>query len=195
MNTPNQFPPMTGPEIHCVLDLETLGTAPGSVILSIGAVLVQDGLVTDRFYRVIRPSSCEKMGMKCDAATALWWLTQNNRARVEVAEADTWGIPLPHALREFSEFVQGSDTLWGNGSDFDNIHLERAYQLCGLPRPWKYTANRCLRTLRALHPGISHAPPPLIKHHALHDAEYEARILIDILEHLAPSAIDHLPAA
>src|SRR4051812_3766510 len=61
-----------------MIDLETLGTLPGSVILSIGAVAFDELSVAPGagFYKVISTISCESCGLTKDEATEKWWLDQ-----------------------------------------------------------------------------------------------------------------------
>ena len=51
-----------------MLDLETLGNKPGSVIASIGAVKFGDGKIIDKFYRTINMQSCVRIGIALDDA-------------------------------------------------------------------------------------------------------------------------------
>ena len=67
-----------------MVDLETLGTAPGSVILSIGAVRfdVEKGLL-DEFYVNIDVESSQRLGLTIDGDTVMWWLKQSDAARAK----------------------------------------------------------------------------------------------------------------
>lgn len=61
---------------HVMVDLETLGTKPGSVILSIGAVTFDlDGSGRDgrTFYQRVNIQSCLDAGMTVDGDTVEWW--------------------------------------------------------------------------------------------------------------------------
>lgn len=70
-----------------MVDLETLGTAPGSVILSIGAVRfdVEEGLL-DEFYVNIDVESSQRLGLTIDGATVMWWMKQSDAARAKLSE-------------------------------------------------------------------------------------------------------------
>lgn len=61
---------------NIMLDLETLGTCPGSVILQIGAVRSNNGL-----ERTITIDSCLRAGLTVDGDTIGWWLRQSEAAR------------------------------------------------------------------------------------------------------------------
>lgn len=170
---------------HVILDLETLGTRPGSVILTIGAVLLSKSGIEDNFYRAIQIESCAAAGLKIDPSTLLWWMDQEKPA-IDAAFHDEAAITLDQALQEFAIWIPASFAkvpLWGNGANFDNSLLEAAHLAAQLPVPWKYSQDRCFRTLRALHPEIEAPewPTDSIKHHALHDAQHEAEHLYQIL--------------
>lgn len=169
---------------HIVLDLETLGTRPGAIILTIGAALLTRAGVEDTYYRVIDPASCVTAGLKCDISTIKWWMRQDQAAQDHALDEDA-AVSLDTALTEFAHWLplSGDYHLWGNGADFDNAILENAYHATDSTVPWKYYQNRCFRTLRALHPEIEAPewPEGNIKHHSLHDALHEAEHLYEIL--------------
>lgn len=67
-----------------MIDIETLGTAPGSVILSIGAVaFVRDRMPEDwrEFSSVISVESSKSCGLTTDQSTIDWWKRQDSYAR------------------------------------------------------------------------------------------------------------------
>ena len=183
-----------------MVDLETLGTAPGSVILSIGAVRFGDELLPGRVdltpenscYLTANVESSVAAGLTMDASTVMWWLGQSDAARAAVSGAKQ---PLYDMLARFhywathlEPMVTTSpetpvDELWGNGADFDNVLLAEAYKAIGMAAPWKHRANRCYRTLRALRPDIEFVPPT-VAHDALEDALAQANHAVKILQAL-----------
>jgi hypothetical protein len=164
---------------NVMLDLETFGTSPNSVILAIGAVHFETEIVSI-FYQRVDPQSCVNHGLVMDVATILWWLDQADAARREVIT--TSRMPLPEALRAFSVWIPASSQVWGNGASFDNVILGSAYAACGMVKPWDFYDDRCYRTLKALKPGIQMTEPPTIKHHALADARAQALHCIKLLQ-------------
>ena len=164
-----------------MLDLETLGTKPGSVIVAIGATKFDlDGVKADPFYSRVCPESCVKAGLQIDTSTIMWWLTQKDEARLEITKP---GKQLSEALSIFSLWVgqEGDVEVWGNGASFDNALLSAAYDAIGQKRPWKYAGDRCYRTVKNLYPHIT-----LIRkgehHNALDDAITQTEHLIEILK-------------
>ena len=172
-----------------MVDLETLGTAPGSVILAIGAVRFDDTKILDEFYVNINPESCIAAGLHMDVSTVMWWMGQSDEARKALVAGEA--LVLQEALAEFGKWALsiGSnvsipvDELWGNGSDFDNVLLAHAFAAAQLPLPWSFRTHRCYRTVRSL----VHSVPfekPAVAHNALEDARAQAKHLVEMLEHL-----------
>jgi DNA polymerase III epsilon subunit-like protein len=159
-----------------MLDLETLGTRPGSVILAIGAARVGGPQTSRTFYARIDPASCERAGLTMDLATVMWWLGRPAAARREILKC---GEPLAEVLGRFAEWLGDDDVeVWANAPSFDCALLGAAYERLGMKLPWKFWNERCFRT--AAHLLRSRAAPKErvgIKHHALDDALTQAKRL------------------
>jgi hypothetical protein len=161
-----------------MLDLETLGNKPGSVIVAVGAVKFADGKITSTFYARVDPQSCIDAGLKVDVATVMWWLKQSDAARLEITKT---GEPLAVVLSNFARWLGDADAeVWGNGAAFDNVLLADAYEALRLPRPWKFWNDRCYRTMKSLHPEVP-MPRAGTHHNALDDATDQAFHLMSIL--------------
>lgn len=140
-----------------VVDLETLGRAPGCQVLEIGAAVFHPNGGVGQFQAHPSLFDQKKLGLDVDPATLLWWLgPELDHARVEVlaghrdegAHADR----LTAALSKFGAWLDslGLDRevrIWGNGASFDLGILGALYDAAGMPRPWKFWAERDLRTL------------------------------------------------
>jgi len=165
-----------------MLDIETLGTRPGSVITSIGAVKFGQGQIWSEFYTRIDMQSAVDAGLVIDPSTLLWWLKQSPAARSELLKPS---IPLAQALQKFSEWVEDPDAeVWGNGVGFDNVLLATAYAYLQVKPPWTHWNDRCYRTLKNLNPRCE-MDREGVHHHALDDARSQAIHLMDILSPLA----------
>jgi len=161
-----------------MIDLETFGTKPGSVIVSLGAVKFDDRKILEEFYERIDAESCTKLGLKINPATVMFWLTQPDEPRNEICKP---GKPLQEVLLNFTQWVGTEDLeVWGNGATFDNVLLSCAYDVAGLNRPWKYSGDRCYRTVKNLYPEIEMEREGVL-HNALDDARDQAKHLIKIL--------------
>lgn len=166
---------------HVMVDLETLGNNSNSVIVAIGAVAFGAQGCRDTFYKVVDPESCVRVGLHMDTSTVMWWLNREQAARDAICQP---GTPLGDALLGLYNWYPDGACLWGNGATFDNVILDNAYKAIGLTPPWKYTAHRCYRTVKALFP-IDETPFEGVKHNALADAAHQAKHLIDIAASLA----------
>jgi hypothetical protein len=172
-----------------MIDVETLGTRPGSTILSIGAVPFHAGgypLFEEGFYFVVNRQSCAAAGLREDPRTVAWWEGQDEAAARVVHEASSGGAPIADALRELVRWFRAHgpiEGVWANGAAFDLPILDEAFIRCGYGgSPWSHKQQRCYRTLRALYPSIPAEPQPkLVAHNALDDAIFQARHAAAIL--------------
>lgn len=175
--------------MHVMMDLETLDTRPGAVILSIGAVVFdyKNDLLGAEFHQIINVDSSVKAGCTISESTQKWWSEQSDEAKKTLNDAkEGKGKDLKDALNGFGHYLDllgappSKICLWGNGSDFDNVLLIAAYEKAGMTPPWKFYNNRCYRTLKSLKPGIK-----LVRegtyHNALDDAKTQARHAIQLL--------------
>lgn len=172
---------------NCMVDLETQGTVPGSIILSIGAVFfsASEGL-GEKFHVVINKDSAQSVGLKADKSTLEWWDKQSHEAKATVRAAESAdSTPIQSALVEFNTWLKkhseiGKLKLWGNGADFDQPILVGAYRACSIEPAWKFYNNRCYRTLKNLFPAV-----PLVRqgtyHNAIDDAITQADHAISIV--------------
>jgi hypothetical protein len=135
-----------------MIDIETLGTAPGSVILSIGAVCFdQRGVHHDKkAHWTIDPKSCVAQGLTIDPDTVAWWMRQSDAARVAAFAVEP--LHLIRALSSLHEWyeMQAGEKVWCHGATFDVPLLDAAYRAVYVQAPWHFSAVRCTRTLYEL---------------------------------------------
>ena len=74
---------------NVMVDLETMGTRPGSVIVSIGAIEFdpQSARLGRTFYQTCSIKSAVDVGLAMDPETVTWWLQQSEGARGELIKA------------------------------------------------------------------------------------------------------------
>lgn len=160
-----------------MLDVETLGSSPGSFICAVGAVAFGQGKITAEFYQRVDPEDCARHGLRIEASTVLWWMRQNDEARSELCRP---GLPLLTVLTEFAAWLGDGNKaeIWGNGASFDQPILDAAYRACALTTPWVYYNCRCYRTIKAIYPEIV---APKNAHNALEDARNQANHLMQLM--------------
>lgn len=167
-----------------MVDLETMGTRPGSVIVSLGAIEFDPNTARlgRTFYQTCSIASSVDVGLAMDPQTVSWWLGQSEDARKELIDAKG---DLKSTLLDFSRWLGSTETkMWGCGSDFDNALLAEAYNRAGEAVPWKFWNNRCYRTMKSLFPKVK-LEREGTHHNALDDAIYQAKHLQLIMREIA----------
>lgn len=166
-----------------MVDLETLGTIPGSVIISIGAVPFNEMEVAEEgFYRAIKRESCEVIGLRVSAETLAWWDRQAPEARKVLIDPEA--VQIEEALLAFNEWIgelPSSVRLWGNGANFDNPLLACAFHATGYEPNYRFFNERCYRTVKNQFPDIALERTGTY-HNALDDARCQAEHLVQICQ-------------
>lgn len=167
--------------MHYMIDLETMGTAPGSVIVAIGAVAFDAEKIHDTLYQTVSLESAMAWGLTVDPGTIMWWMQQSDAARAEICEPMYRDLFI--ALDTMCEWMRlptdGISGVWGNGATFDNVLIRVAMEKTGVRPPWKFWQDKCYRTVKGAHPEID-----IVKegtaHKAIDDALSQAKHLMVI---------------
>lgn len=177
-----------------MIDLETLGTKPGSAILSIGAVRFKARLSDfgedyvpqsagrlreDSFYMKVHLPDSIRQGFSVDGDTIKWWMRQSDEARAAAFPQDRQ-CDVGQVARSFRDWfvLEKESFVWGNGANFDIPLMESFLGNAGLRTPWKYTNVRCFRTLKNLVGYDTRlVPPNELAHDALADAVHQAQVM------------------
>jgi DNA polymerase III epsilon subunit-like protein len=158
---------------HLMIDLETMGNKSYSSIISIAALEfdINTGNTGKEFYKAVSLESCMVNGLLPNADTIMWWMQQNEEARLELVNAEK--VSIYEALLDFAGLFSKQDyQVWGNSARFDLGLLENAFHGLHMDIPWKFYNERCVRTLAAFKPDIKkkicdeHVG---VAHNALHD--------------------------
>lgn len=168
-------------QVHVMADLETLGRKPGCVVLSIGAVRFDplapmDSPLNEQFHVRLEVEEQERLGLRVEAETALWWMDQGEAAQHLLKLSVT--PHLSRVLNLFRGFCAGSTTLWSNPPRFDVEILESLHTAAGVGFPYPHYQVADLRGLReaARLLGLpDHKEPNEKQHDALSDAIAQAR--------------------
>ena len=143
--------------LSLMLDIETLGTGPNSIILEIGAVQFnpKTGETFQKFSAYPTVQSCVDTGLTLDEPTFLWWLDQSKEAREAIVDKSR--EPLENCLKDLKSFVQHTHVMnprharkvdiWANPPHFDIARLEEAYSAVGVEPAWGHRWIRCCRTV------------------------------------------------
>ena len=174
---------------NMMIDIETLGNVPYSVILSIRAVEFnhKTGRTGREFYCIIDPVSCQKHGLKIEASTVLWWLAQSSEARSEFI-GNKVKLDIKTALTHFSKYLSKCDkkvNIWANSPSFDCARIREAYTLVQIKDvPWSYRQERDYRTLVAQYPNGLPKNKNRVQHNALDDCYNQIESLVFVLNNL-----------
>ena len=163
---------------NVMVDIESLGTTPGSAILSIGACVFESvgHPGRDEYYRNIDFLDSTFVGLTLNPSTVKWWSEQSPEA-IRVLTKNP--VSLKGALNTFSVFLQKDDQVWAKGPDFDLVLLRAAYDIVGIRAPWSFRLTRDVRTILAMAELAGQKKPypstfeGFIKHFALHDARLQ----------------------
>lgn len=172
-----------------VVDEESLSTEPNAALYSIGATMIDDLEIVDRFYVNIDPQSCLDVGLHQSQSTMDWWAKQGEAAQ-NVLLHDR--VPLRQALQMWSDWIakhtdgRNVPRLMGNGPCADNMWLNSAYKACGMKNPvpfWNDIDHRTLNWIGGKWLGVTKEDIDFkgVKHRAGDDAEHEARHAIMVL--------------
>ena len=161
---------------HAMIDLETLGTKPDCVILTLRAIKF-DPFTNEEphsgLYQKLDIDEQDNLKRTRDESTIEWWGKQTQSVQEE-AFSEEGRISLDQMTKEINKFLVGVDVVWAQGPAFDIVILENLYQQLGLPIPWNFWQIRDSRTLFSL---LSKDPRKAIQqeaHNALADCYYQA---------------------
>jgi len=157
---------------HATIDIETLGTSPDTVVLTIGGIkfdpMADDGLHSQFYYRLDADEQIE-MGRTVDEKTLEWWDKQDEEVKKEALET-TGRVSTEQSLKALNKWLVGVDKIWCQGPVFDIGILENLYKQIGLHHNWPFYIIRDSRTLFSLMDKDPRKEIDFKAHNALADA-------------------------
>lgn len=164
-----------------MVDIETLGTGPNSVILSIGAVEFDPvtGKTFDGFFIKINSKDCYKHGLQSDIDTIVWWIKQKPNLH-DFGQ----GYNLKYSLEQFIYFIitHRADNIWANSPSFDLVILKNAFNKVDLQAPWNFRDEKDVRTVSSLFPEIKQNCEFIgERHNSIDDCKHQIRYLCQML--------------
>lgn len=148
---------------HLMLDIETLGTEPGAVILSIAAVEfdLETGETGKEFFAQIDLEDSVQHGFNIDPKTLKWWLEQNPevlKQNISIPKGSESICTVKSVISEleahFKYVYSNNVKVWGNSNRFDMGLLIPYIQKVTNKPLWKYSNERDVRTLVSFAPQI-----------------------------------------
>lgn len=176
------------------VDIETLGTTPGSTILSIGALVFdpKTGDVKSSYEGFINPLLALQGGYGVDLNTMMWWMKQEDDARAIFDTCEGTGTDMRGTLEEFATWwkVNAKDGYMLS-HDFDKQLLRFAFEKEKIKCPWHFRDHLDQRTFDAMvskreldtiWEKVMFQNPNIVEHSALGDAKKQAFRTVEILE-------------
>ncbi len=163
-----------------MLDLETLGTTPNSIIVSLAAVKfsLSKGIMSE-FTVNIDPKDSKRYGLTMDQDTLDWW------SRQPKATVDAWrlnAVPLKSAMDQFVDWY-GPKTMptWAKGGQcFDFPILETSLKTVGHRTPYHFRDCMDYRTVINLF-DFKDWKKKSVSHCALDDCKDQCAVLMPLL--------------
>jgi hypothetical protein len=175
-----------------MLDLETLSTRHNAAVIQLAAVQFNPvtGETFGMFNKSIGLESLVLIGADISQSTTNWWKSQSQEAKDKVLLNFSDKRNVQEVLEDFALWLRAVGafndvTLWGNGPAFDMSKLAATYELLGKEKPWKYSNERCVRTLVALKPDVK----TLIQfdgtaHDAIDDCLHQIKLVNHVFQHI-----------
>lgn len=162
--------------VHAMIDLETLGTRPDGVILSIGGVKFDPNTdrIFDDFYYKLDVDEQTSRGRSIDPDTMDWWAKQEPDV-VEAAFGLEDRASVDTMLDHLKRWCVGADAYWAQGPTFDMCMLENLYLQYNKPYPWPFWKVRDSRTLFGIMPKDPRKALNFEAHNALEDCRAQAK--------------------
>jgi len=157
---------------HATIDIETLGTTPDTVVLTIGGIkfdpMADDELHSQFYYKLDADEQIE-MGRTVDEKTLEWWETQPEEIKAEALDPNDRFL-VEETLKALNKWLVGVDKIWCQGPVFDIGILENLYKQIGLHHNWPFYIIRDSRTLFGLMDKDPRKEMNFAAHNALADA-------------------------
>jgi 3' exoribonuclease, RNase T-like len=180
--------------LHAMIDMETLDTAPSTVILTIGAVLFDPrgvGIIDRIELRPTIDEQTDVYGRTISNDTLRWWSEQSPDA-INEAMGDQGRISYKECMEKLYKFCWQRDKVWSNGSVFDIMVAENAFRDLDMKFPWNFWDIRDCRTIYDV-AGVSLKDSGHVtSHKAVEDAERQAIVVQKAYQKLIHAGMTHI---
>lgn len=170
-----------------MIDLETLGVEPDSVVMTLGAIKFDPFSDAEPHSPLYLRGDVEEQTefpyeRSIDENTLAWWAKQPESIREE-AFGDHDRVTVQEMLRQLNKWAVGLDYIWCQGPTFDFVILQHLYKSAKKPVPWNYWQIRDSRTLFAMMPSDPRKAIQEELHNALADCYYQAKCVQQSYKH------------
>ena len=172
---------------HGMIDLETLGVNPDSVLMTVGAVKFNPfGSAEPHaplYLRCDIEEQSEKLGRTIDDNTMEWWTKQPKKIQDEAFGEHKDRVNMDQLTKALNKFCVGVDQLWCQGPLFDYAILQNLYKNIKKPCPWNFWQIRDSRTVFSMMPSDPRKAIQEEMHNALADCYYQAKCIQSTYKH------------
>lgn len=161
---------------HAMIDIETLGTEPDCVVLSVGACKFNPYNLEEPHTRTLwRPSADTQMdsGRSVLESTLQWWARLPQHIQDE-AFSEEGRVPLDQFFKELNKYLVGVDKIWCQGPQFDMVILENLFTQFEHHKGWAFWQIMDCRTIFNMMPVDPRKAIQQNLHSADADAYYQA---------------------
>ena len=157
---------------HAMIDIETLGTEPTSVILSVGGVKFDPFTSIEPFegkhWKLDVDAQTDKNRL-VDDNTLQWWAKQDAIIQERAFSTDD-RCDVDTFMKDLNKWLVGCETIWCQGPQFDMVILEDFFKTFEHHMNWFYWQVSDCRTLFKMMP----VDPRKAIQENLHDAQADA---------------------
>ena len=172
---------------HGMIDLETLGTGPGTTVLTLGAVKFDPYTLQESHTPLYMHLDIEEQTEVYDRSisddTMAWWSRQPQAIQDDAFGEHHQRYSVADTIKNLNRWCVGLDSIWCQGPTFDFVILEDFYRMAGEPCPWNYWQIRDSRTLFSLMPKDPRKAINFAAHNALEDCRVQALCVQQTYKH------------
>lgn len=166
--------------LHCMIDIETLGCAPESIVVTAGYCLFTDTEVLSTGGFSMAVADQLKLRRAVEPGTLAWWFGQSDPARATMAAALQDPGDLYASCAALRDAIEDADLFWAGPSCFDFAALNSLYEQADCRTAWNH---RNVRDMRSYCLGAGIELPKIrragVYHDATADAEHQACVMIE----------------
>lgn len=159
-------------ENYAMIDLETLGVCPTSIVLTVGVIIFNNRYeILDRKFWVLDKKEQLEMKRTYCQGTIDFWKRQPKEAKTQFQNPS---IKLSDFKKEFSDYIKKFNIklIWSTAPVLDIGCLQTLYG-DGDYLPWKYDMVRDVRTIRDYMKDWPERDSSNYHHDCLDDCEYQ----------------------
>jgi len=161
---------------HAMIDIETLGTMPNSVVLTVGAVKFDPFTNIEPHAPKLWKLDIDEQDAKgrfVDDKTIEWWSKQDPEIQ-ERSFTDEGRVSNIDFMKDMNAWLTGCDTIWAQGPQFDMVILENLFRDFDMHMNWFFWQVSDCRTLFKMMPKDPRKDIQEDLHDALADAHWQA---------------------